>query len=738
MTEMHPAPLPPERRMRRSAAAASIVALALGLVGLTGAVSASAATTSPGAPGAREITKPVTYHGYTFQVPAAWPVISLTANPHECVLFDRHAVYLGTPAANENCPASGAGRATEALLIQPAAASAAASSVQDPVAQRIAASKPRIRVTASYGSHPGLVRQILASASLPAPVSSTLHPAPVTRSPAAPLTASAIKALSTTNDTGEGFDACTAPSSGNMNAWRADSPYRAVGIYIGGSERACAQPNLTSAWVSAEASAGWAFIPIYVGPQAEFGQLTSPASQGTASADGAVSAAESLGIRPGATLYYDMEAFPSSQNGNVISFVSAWTTELHRLQYLSGVYSSSDSGVTVLGGSFTNPSYSPPDVIYDALWNGAANTSDSNIPSRAWAYHQRVHQFNGGVNQTYGGYTLNIDQDYLNVVEPYGKSEQAATVDSTGTVRVFVRGTNRAIYTDALPAGKGWTGFANLGGNWPADPAVVSEAGGKVQVFAIGTTAALYVDTLSGSTWSGWKSLGGIAQGTPRVVNAGGTIRVFVRAASGGLYVNSMSSSGAWSGFTALGGNWTDDVAAIAETNGNVQVLAVGNTGNLYADTLSGSSWSGWADLGGGCEGVPAVVEDHTSTVRVFIRGNAGGLYENALKLGGKWSGFLSLGGRSRDNPGAVVSSAGTVLLFVTGTTSALYVDQLPSGGSWSGWKSLGTSVTGAPAVVQDTKGVIRSYTRGTGANLEETYSSGSSWPNDSRGGVLY
>lgn len=738
MTEVHPAPLLSGLRRRRFAAAASTVALGLGLASLTGAASASAATSSPGARSGRETTKLVTYQGYRFQVPAGWPVISLTAHPRECVLFDRHAVYLGTPGANENCPASGAGRATEALLIQPAAARTATSSVQDPVAQRITASKPGIQVTASYGRHPDLVRQILASASLPAPVSRTLRPAPMTRPAAAPLAASAKKAFSSTNDTGEGFDACTAPSSANMNAWRADSPYRAVGIYIGGSERACAQPNLTSAWVSAEASAGWAFIPIYVGPQAEFGQLTSPASQGTASADGMVGAAESLGIKPGATLYYDMEAFPSSQNGNVISFVSAWTAELHKFQYLSGVYSSSDSGVTVLGASFPNPSYSPPDVIFDALWNGAANTSDSNIPSGAWAYHQRVHQFNGGVNQTYGGYTLNIDQDYLDVVEPYGKSEQAATVDSTGAVRVFVRGTNRAIYTDALPAGKTWTGFTNLGGTWPADPAVVSEAGGKVQAFAIGTTTALYVDTLSGSTWSGWKSLGGAAQGTPTVINAGGTIRVFVRGTSGGLYVNSMSPSGTWSGFTGLGGNWTDDVAAIAETNGNVQVLAVGNTGNLYADTLSGSSWSGWADLGGGCEGVPAVVEDHSSTVRVFVRGNAGGLYENTLKLGGKWSGFLSLGGRSRDNPGAVVSSAGTVLVFVTGTTTALYVDQLPSAGSWSGWKSLGTSVTGAPAVVRDTKGVIRSYTRGTGANLEETYSSGASWPNDSRGGVLY
>src|SRR3954452_585521 len=45
--------------------------------------------------------------------------------------------------------------------------------------------------------------------------------------------------------TGYGFDACTAPSTSVMQAWKA-SPYRAVGIYIGGVGRGCKQqPNLT-------------------------------------------------------------------------------------------------------------------------------------------------------------------------------------------------------------------------------------------------------------------------------------------------------------------------------------------------------------------------------------------------------------------------------------------------------------------------------------------------------------
>src|SRR6185503_18883346 len=67
--------------------------------------------------------------------------------------------------------------------------------------------------------------------------------------------------------TGYAFDACKAPSSATLQAWQA-SPYRAVGIYIGGTNRACAQPNLTSQWVSDTTASGWSLLPLYVGLQA--------------------------------------------------------------------------------------------------------------------------------------------------------------------------------------------------------------------------------------------------------------------------------------------------------------------------------------------------------------------------------------------------------------------------------------------------------------------------------------
>ena len=65
----------------------------------------------------------VAYLGVEFQVPGDWPVHDLDGEPTTCVRFDVHAVYLGQPSADMQCPAGLVGRA-EAVLVQPLAAAA--------------------------------------------------------------------------------------------------------------------------------------------------------------------------------------------------------------------------------------------------------------------------------------------------------------------------------------------------------------------------------------------------------------------------------------------------------------------------------------------------------------------------------------------------------------------------------------------------------------------------------------
>jgi hypothetical protein len=353
--------------------------------------------------------KKVPYRGYTFEVPRSWRVVDLVSGGKTCVRFDRHVVYLGRPPRNEACPSLLVG-ATEAVLIQPGPASSASSSVEDPVAKLITVIAPRIEITATYDGHRAQISRILASASMPAPVVDTPDP---TRAATRARTSLSVKA---TNYHGLGFDACTAPSASYLSAWRQQSPYRAIGVYIGGSNRACAQPNLTAGWIRAEAADGWHFLPMYVGPQAEFGQLTSrPGRQGRAAANDAVTQAERLGFGPGTPLYYDMEAYAPAQTYDALTFLSAWTRRLHALGYSAGVYGSSGAGIGYLASKYHSKKYVMPDVIFDALWNGEQNTKDSVFGSGEWADHHRVHQFAGNVVQSYGGDTIEIDQDYLNV-----------------------------------------------------------------------------------------------------------------------------------------------------------------------------------------------------------------------------------------------------------------------------------------------------------------------------------
>lgn len=64
----------------------------------------------------------VAYQGVEFQVPGDWPIYDLAADPTTCVRFDVHAVYLGEPSAEMQCPAGIIGHA-DAVLVGPAGGS---------------------------------------------------------------------------------------------------------------------------------------------------------------------------------------------------------------------------------------------------------------------------------------------------------------------------------------------------------------------------------------------------------------------------------------------------------------------------------------------------------------------------------------------------------------------------------------------------------------------------------------
>ncbi len=411
--------------------------------GLAAALLLALLILSPPAAGAAGATKTVTYRGYSVRVPRSWPVYNLAAHPATCVRFNRHAVYLGRPGANESCPGHAIGR-TEAILIEPAGASVGLGMNGADVTRRV--SRTGVSALATWNHSPTVVEHALGFGS----VKSMAAAAPAAPAASAPSRGGAVArsaAVTTSTSTpgeiytGKGFDVCSTPSESHMSSW-GRSPYRAIGVYIGGTNRACTQANLSAGWVNTESEAGWHLIPIYVGLQAPSNSCgckgispSSAASQGTGAASSAVADAQAIGIGAGNPLYFDMEGYSrTSTNTNaVLAFLKAWTNQLHADGYLSGIYSSGASGITDLVRQW-GTSYSEPDELWFADWNGAATTSDSYVPSGEWTGHRRLHQYSGGLNQTYGGVTMNIDQDYLDAATAAeGTSAAAASGPPTST-----------------------------------------------------------------------------------------------------------------------------------------------------------------------------------------------------------------------------------------------------------------------------------------------------------------
>jgi peptidoglycan hydrolase-like protein with peptidoglycan-binding domain len=243
------------------------------------------------------------------------------------------------------------------------------------------------------------------------------------------------------NFRGYGFDQCLAPTQKAMNVWLRHSPFLAVGIYISGASRACRdQPNLTPSWISTQLKNGWRLLPITLGPQAPCnprfprygndpvikndpgsgGRYSKARKQGAAEAEKAVTAAQKLGIAEGSTLWYDLEGFDQTNlrcRRASLAFLSGWTRGLHELHYVSGVYSSAGSGIWALDDARVNhpDDYNLPDRIWIARWDGKANTSTSYIRDDGWRPGNRMKQYLGGHDETWGGVTINIDRNYLNL-----------------------------------------------------------------------------------------------------------------------------------------------------------------------------------------------------------------------------------------------------------------------------------------------------------------------------------
>jgi hypothetical protein len=401
-------------------------------------------------------TRTVSFRDVSVTVPEAWPVHRLSGRPG-CVRFDRHAVYLGDPSRS-TCPPHLVGR-TEAVHLT----TGSLQGVVSPDRVVTAEGSPVGVVVAAGDDTPG-ARAIASSVRFEdAPAEITTPSGRVDArnfassdraTSDATSTPSSSRSPSDTRFSGLGFDACTAQPLTTMATWYNASPYKASNMYIGGASRGCGQPNLTADWVAQTIAQGWTLIPTYVGLQASCSDYENrivpaqAAAQGVAAADDAIVQLNALGLGGGNPVYFDIEAF-SYTNATCLSatrtFLGAWTQRLHDRGYVSGIYSSSNAlAATVFDGT-TKANRVPtaampaPDALWFARWPANSQTqegdptlTDAAIPDQYLTDHQRIHQYRGGHQETWGGVTVNIDNDSVDApVAPYQLAPEGAFVAST-------------------------------------------------------------------------------------------------------------------------------------------------------------------------------------------------------------------------------------------------------------------------------------------------------------------
>ena len=127
-------------------------------------------------------------------------------------------------------------------------------------------------------------------------------------------------------------------------------------------------------------------------------------------------------------------------------------------------------------------------------------------------------------------------------------------------------------------------------------------------VFSVSEDAALWQKRQRrGRGWSDWKKVGGNlrVEGAPSVARGvDGRMRLFVRGVDHALYYTSQleRDGDAWDRWTCFGGQFAWGPATVVNSEGFIEVYAVGRDAALYtmAQVLNGtsSSWSEWSELG--------------------------------------------------------------------------------------------------------------------------------------------
>ena len=131
--------------------------------------------------------------------------------------------------------------------------------------------------------------------------------------------------------------------------------------------------------------------------------------------------AKKLGIVPGSTLFYDLEAFNTKKSractSSALWFVNSWTRQLHTQGYASGYYSSAASGIRMLDDARVRTTQQDP-AARPAVDRRLGRQGQHQLvlhPQRRLAALRPGQAVPRRPQRAHGGVTINIDTNYLNL-----------------------------------------------------------------------------------------------------------------------------------------------------------------------------------------------------------------------------------------------------------------------------------------------------------------------------------
>jgi len=240
---------------------------------------------------------------------------------------------------------------------------------------------------------------------------------------------------------------------------------------------------------------------------------------------------------------------------------------------------------------------------------------------------------------------------------------------------------------------------------------------------------AMHKDKLN--SWSGWRDLGNPVASTDRPVigvlsiaaarNADGRLELFASTGLGGIWHRYQQAANAstWIGWSDMGhlpGVSLNPVEAAVNSDGRMEIFAVGSDGAVWhrwQSKPSAGPWSGWTSLGAPAgAALPVAVKacaNKDGRIELFVLGSDGTIWHGwqSKPSAGPWSSWNSLG-----KPSAVelrsyavhLDSAGMIELCAVGsapgegefgiTKSSVWHTRQPEPNhtsAWQGWTSLGT-----------------------------------------------